>query len=104
MEIEDVVRALRSDRSRIPDPADVEALAGGLSFGEIAHSVVHAGILEDCPDDKPYPSCLIYGDTGSGDPVHSAWAYNQGSAFAVLIATYRPYPNRWIKWRTRRVK
>ena len=85
MEIEDIVRALRSDRVRITDHADLEALADGLSFEEIAHSVVHGEILEDYPDDKPYPSCLIYGDTGSGDPVHSVWAYNHNSAFAVRI-------------------
>ena len=66
MEIEDIVRALRSDRIRITDHADVEALADDLSFDEIAHSVVHGAILEDYPDDKPYPSCLIYGDTGDG--------------------------------------
>ena len=104
MEIEDIVRALRSDRVRITDHADLEALADGLSFEEIAHSVVHGEMLEDYPDDKPYPSCLIYGDTSSGDPVHSVWAYNQDSAFAVLITTYRPDPDRWIEWRTRRVK
>ena len=72
MEIEDIVRALRSDRLRITDHADVEALADRLSFDEIAHSVVHGEILEDYPDDKPYPSCLIYGDTamhtGTGRP------------------------------------
>ena len=104
MEIEDIVRALRSDRLRITDHADVEALADRLSFDEIAHSVVHGEILEDYPDDKPYPSCLIYGDTGTGDPVHSVWAYNQETAFAVLITTYRPDPDRWIDWRKRRVK
>ena len=69
MEIEDIVRALRSDRIRITDHADVEALADDLSFDEIAHRVVHGAILEDDPDDKPYSSCLICGDTGSGDPV-----------------------------------
>ena len=38
MEIEDIVRALRSDRVRITDHADIEALADRLSFDEIAHS------------------------------------------------------------------
>ena len=104
MKIEEIVRALRSDRVRITDHADLEALADGLSFEEIAHSVAHGEILEDYPDDKPYPSCLIYGDTSGGDPVHSVWAYNQDSAFAVLITTYRPDPDRWVEWRTRRMK
>jgi len=53
---------------------------------------------------KPFLSCLIYGDTFSGDPVHSVWAYNQENQWAVLITVYRPDPRRWIDWRTRRPK
>ena len=104
MDIEDIVRALHGERVRITDHADHEALADDLSFDEIAHSVVHGEIVEDYPDDRPYPSCLIYGDAPAGDPVHSVWAYNEATAFAVLVTTYRPDPDRWIEWRTRRKK
>ena len=104
MDIEDIVRAVRTQRVRITDHADQEAFADSLSFDEIAHSVMHGEIVENYPDDKPYPSCLIHGDTPEGDPVHSVWAYNEDTAFAVLVTTYRPDPNRWIEWRTRREK
>ena len=33
--------------------------------------VLHGEIIEDYPAAKPYPSCLIYGEIFSGDPVHS---------------------------------
>ena len=66
--------------------------------------VVHGGKVEVYLDDKPYPRCLIDGDTSGRDPVHSVWAYNQGTAFAVQIAAYRPDPNCWVEWWTRRVK
>ena len=52
--------------------------------------------------DIPYPSCLIYGKTFSGDPIHSVWAYNIENQWAVLITVYRPDPNRWIAWRERK--
>jgi len=45
---------------------------------------------------------LIYGQTFNGDPVHSVWAYNELSRWAVLITVYRPDPERWIDWRERR--
>ena len=61
-------------------------------------------VIEDYPDDKPYPSCLIYGNTFSQEPVHSVWAYNQENRWAVVITVYRPDPQRWIDWRTRRPK
>lgn len=67
-------------------------------------SVFQGEIIEDYPDDKPYPSCLIYGNTFSQKPVHSVWAYNQENRWAVVITVYRPDPQRWIDWRTRRPK
>jgi hypothetical protein len=66
--------------------------------------VICAGLKRQYPDDKPFPSCLIYGETFSGEPVHSVWAYNQENQWAVLITVYRPDPRRWIDWRTRRPK
>ena len=61
-----------------------------IVFDEVYFSVLHGEIIEDYPDDKPYPSCLIYGQTFSGDPVHSVWAFNDENRWAVLITVYRP--------------
>jgi len=57
---------------------------------------------EDYPSQKPYPGCLIFGRTFAGDAVHSVWAYNKVSGWAVLVTVYRPDPERWINWRERR--
>jgi len=102
MNIEDIIDAIRNKRVRISDHADDEAQADKLSFSEIYFSVLQGEIIEDYPDDKPYPSCLIYGDTFDGDPVHSVWAYNRDNQWTVLITVYRPDPTRWINWRKRR--
>ena len=104
MRIEDIVDAIRHNRLRSTDHADEEAQADRLSFDEIFFSVFQGEIIEDSPDDKPYPSCLIYGDTFAGVSAHSVWAYNQDNQWAVLITVYRPDPKRWIDWRTRRPK
>ncbi|MFH0725465.1 MAG: DUF4258 domain-containing protein [Pseudomonadota bacterium] len=58
--------------------------------------------MEYYPNDAPYPSCLIYGDTFSGDPVHRVWAYNAESRYSVLIIVYRPDPHRWIYFSERK--
>jgi hypothetical protein len=104
MNIEDIVDAIRSHRIRITDHADEEAQADRLSFDEVFVSVFQGEIIEEYPNDKPFPSCLISGETFSGEPVHSVWAYNQENQWAVLITVYRPDPGRWIDWRTRRPK
>ncbi|MBI4745320.1 MAG: DUF4258 domain-containing protein [Deltaproteobacteria bacterium] len=90
MNIADIINAVQANKVRITDHADEEADAGE--------------IIEDYPTDKPYPSCLIYGQTFGEEPVHSVWAYNEQNLWAVLITVYRPDPDRWINWRERRRK
>jgi hypothetical protein len=102
--IEAIIEAIRRNQIRITDHADEESQADQLSFDEIFLSVLQDEIIEEYPDDKPYPSCLIYGDTFANTPVHSVWAYNQDNRWAVLITVYRPDPKRWINWRIRRPK
>ncbi len=102
MDIQDIIEAIRHNHIRITDHADEEAQADQLSFDEIFFSVLHGEIIEEYPTDKPYPSCLIYGDNFVGEPIHSVWAYNAATKWAVLITVYRPDPERWINWRIRR--
>lgn len=102
MEIVNIIEAIRTNRIRITDHADEEAEADQLKFDEIYFSVLNGEIIEDYPTDKPYPSCLIYGQTFGGEPIHTVWAYNEPTRWAVLITVYRPDPNRWINWRKRR--
>jgi len=102
MNINDIIKAIRANRVRITDHADEEARADKLSFDEVFYSVFQGEIIEDYPTDRPYPSCLIYGRTFRGNPVHTVWAYNEQNGWAVLITVYRPDPTRWINWRERR--
>lgn len=76
MHINDIITAIRDNRIRITDHADEEAEADGLSFDEVLFSVLQGEIIEDYPEDRPYPSCLIHGMTFTGEPIHSVWAYN----------------------------
>lgn len=71
MTIQDIISAIRGNRVRITDHADEEAHADRLSFDEIFVSVLQEEIIEEYPDDKSYPSCLIYGNNFLGEPIHS---------------------------------
>jgi hypothetical protein len=102
MDINNIIGAICNNRIRITDHADEEAENDQLTFDEIYFSVLNGEVIEDYPDDKPYPSCLIYGQNFSGDPIHSVWAFNEQTQWAVLITVYRPDPTRWINWRKRR--
>jgi len=100
----DIISAIQEKRIRITDHADEEAQTDMLTFDEIFFSVLQGEVIEDYPTHKPYPSCLIYGGNFQGEPIHSVWAYNGETKWAVLITVYRPDPNRWINWRERRKK
>ena len=104
MKLSDIIDAVVHNRTRITDHADEEAQADRLSIQDIIASVVEGEIIEDYPADKPYPSCLVYGETSTREPVHTVWAYNRENRWAVLITVYRPDPNRWVEGRKRRRK
>ena len=102
MEIACIIEAIQGGRVKITDHADEEAEADRLKIDEVYFSVLHGEMIEDYTVDKPYPSCLIYGQSFSGDPIHSVWAYDEKNRWVVLIAVYRPDPARWIDWRLMR--
>lgn len=98
----DIVEAIRNNRIRITDHADEEAVADRVSIHQVLTSISGGEIVEQYQDDTPYPSCLVFSD--SEGPLHSVWAYNEDTSWAVLITVYRPDPQRWINWRVRRPK
>ena len=102
MSIEEIAAAIGNDRVRVSDHADEKAAEQDLALDDILFTVLHGEILEDYPSDFPYPSCLVLGETVGGLVVHSVWAYNVRSGWAVLITVYRPDSKRWINWRQRR--
>ncbi len=100
--IDDIIKSIKAKKIRITDHADEEAQNDELSFKEVFASVLTGEIIEQYPDDKPYPSCLIYGKNLKNEPIHSVWAYNAETRASVLITVYRPDPSRWINWKVRR--
>lgn len=102
MKIENIIESIRNDKIRITDHADEETHNDQLSFEEIFVSVINGEIIENYPNDTPYPSCLIYGKNFMNEPIHSVWAYNKATKASVLITTYRPNPNKWIEWKRRK--
>jgi len=69
---------------------------------EIYETIQEGEIIEDYPDDKPYPSCLIYGKTKGDRPLHIVCAYDQKDGIAFIVTAYQPNPDLWINFRERR--
>jgi len=52
-------------------------------------------VIENYPDDFPYPSCLIYGRTREGRNIHVVCAYSTVEMLGIVITVYEPDPMKW---------
>jgi hypothetical protein len=68
---------------------------------DVRHVLDNGEIIEDYPDDTPYPSRLILGWCGRR-PLHVVAAYNADENTTIIITAYEPGPQRWDEtFRTR---
>ncbi len=59
-------------------------------------SVLKAGdVIEEYPDDKPFPSCLLLGIV-EGRPIHIVAADDGENQVTIIMAVYEPDPSGWI--------
>ena len=72
-----------------------------VSVTEIREAIVKGEIIEEYPDDKYGPSCLISGKTAGGRAIHVQCSYPSRQLMKV-ITVYEPDPERWIDFTVRR--
>lgn len=102
MKFDDLIKAFRNARYRITDHAVEEAYSDDLNFDNILESICNGEVIEDYPDDRPFPSCLVLGYYENNKPVHCVIGFNNENMWAVIITVYRPDPERWIDNKIRR--
>jgi len=78
-----------------------QALLRNILVSEIREAAQAAEIIEDYPDDKYGPSCLLLGFTRAGRPLHIQCSY-PSRPLLKIITVYEPNPNEWIDYRKRR--
>ncbi len=72
-----------------------------ISRQEIEQTVKRAEVIEDYPDDKYGPSCLLYGNTDDGRTLHIQVSLPPK---VKIITVYEPEPDEWENNRVRKVK
>lgn len=78
-----------------------QSILRSISLGEFAEAVNSGTIIEDYPDDKYGPSCLILGFTKNGRPIHVQCTYASRDRLKV-VTLYEPDKELWIDFRIRR--
>lgn len=74
-----------------------------ISVQELREAVANGEIIEDYPDDKYGPSCLILGYTRAGRPLHIQCSY-PSRPLIKIITLYEPDSNQWVGFRIRRTE
>ena len=75
---------------------------GRIHDYEVYEAVCNGEVIEEYSEDKPYPSCLMFGMTKSKRPLHVVCAYNNEEQLVIIITVYHPNPDLWIANKTRR--
>ena len=73
-----------------------------IEMVEIGEAISNGEIIEAYPDDPKGPSCLIYGFTHQGRPLHIVCGDLEAGRIMVITA-YEPSLEEWEEdWKTRR--
>lgn len=78
-----------------------QSAARGILLREMLEAIATGEIIEDYPDDKYGPSCLVLGFTSEGRPLHVQCSY-PSRPLVKIITLYEPDPHLWIDFRERR--
>ncbi|MDP6630514.1 MAG: DUF4258 domain-containing protein [Kiritimatiellia bacterium] len=74
-----------------------------ITIAELEQAVAkRSEVIEDYPDDKYGPSCLVLGFTRAGRALHVQCSYPTRPLVKV-VTVYEPDPDLWIDFKTRKV-
>ncbi len=72
-----------------------------ISVQDLREAIVGGEIIEAYPDDKYGSSCLIFGMTRVGRPIHVQCS-DSSRPTVKIITIYEPDPALWIEFKVRR--
>jgi hypothetical protein len=79
-----------------------QSIIRDISVVEVEEAISgRSEVVEDYPDDKYGPSCLILGFTKAGRPLHLQCSY-PSRPLIKIITLYEPDPDLWVDFRIRK--
>ena len=78
-----------------------QTLKRRITVAEMRETFACGEIIEDYPQDKYGPSCLVFGMTAALRPLHVQCSHPSRPVVKIITA-YDPAPAMWIDFRTRR--
>jgi hypothetical protein len=78
-----------------------QSIVRGITVQELREAMESGEVIEEYPQDKYGPSCLIFGMTKSDRPIHIQCSYPSREMIKI-ITLYQPDPEQWIDYKERR--
>ena len=78
-----------------------QSIVRRVTVQDLSEAVAAGEIIEDYPDDKYGPSCLLLGYTRAGRPLHIQCSYPSRPLIKV-ITLYEPDASLWIDFKVRK--
>ena len=82
------------------DEMELEEL-GQIGEEDVFEAMTLGKIIEDYPENEPYPSCLIFGRTSANRPLHIVCAYTAEDDMVIIITVYEPLGALWADFERR---
>lgn len=100
--IEDIRQKIIAGQYEYSRHAVDQTIRRRITVREVTEAVTSESlIIEDYPDDKYGPSCLIFGLTEAGRPLHIQCSYPDRLQIKIITA-YEPDKDLWIEHKIRR--
>ena len=65
-----------------------------ISDEEVLKVIQEGEVIEEYPNDEPYPSMLILGFVNDR-PIHVVLAVNEEESMGIVVTAYQPDPSLW---------
>ncbi|MDO8444700.1 MAG: DUF4258 domain-containing protein [Deltaproteobacteria bacterium] len=99
MKMKDIQHKIRSGDYTFSDHAVKRMIKRDILRHEVEEAIFQGEVIEEYPDDKYSPSCLLYGKTNDGRDLHIQVSTPPS---VVIITAYEPDKEEWINCRIRR--
>ena len=99
--IQEIRKKVINDEFEFSKHATDQSILRDIRVDEIRQAIFNGEIIEDYPNDKYGPSCLIMGYTDNNRPIHIQCSYPTQSLIKI-VTVYEPSKKEWSNFKIRR--
>lgn len=96
----DIENVKRRNKIKFTDHARIEMAKDDIYVSEVLKALENGKIIERYPDDRPFPSCLVYGKAND-KPIHIVCALPEHVDILIIVTLYIPDPEKWVNFERR---